>query len=236
MESMEKLQNDVQALLDIYNALDPVQGPKKFDLEKVKEAVRKMADFIIENKDECEAFKAWMESHQFYTTPASTKFHGNWDSGLCVHSLVVCAQALRFAQAFLLNYKSSPFGKTCTAFDYTAEDVFVAAMAHDFCKANSYKIEFRNTKDINGNWTKKPIFKTKEELRNLGHGNESVLNLLECMPSFLKRRNVLEAISRHMGFSDLTDVEKINYSNFLQNPLVLLIQYADQSAAAWWDC
>ena len=30
--------------------------------------------------------------------------------------------------------------------------------------------------------------------------------------------------------------ESYNYSNFLQNPLVILIQLADQTAAQWWDC
>ena len=30
--------------------------------------------------------------------------------------------------------------------------------------------------------------------------------------------------------------ESYNYSNFLQNPLVILIQLAEQTAAQWWDC
>ena len=85
-------------------------------------------------------------------------------------------------------------------------------------------------------WTKKSVYKTKDELRNLVQGNESVLKLLEAMPGFIKRRNVLEAVSRHMGFSDLSEMESFNYSNFLTNPLVLLIQFADQSAASWYDC
>ena len=63
----------------------------------------------------------------------------------------------------------------------------------------------------------------------------SVLLLLEAMPSYIKKRPVIEAVSRHMGFSDLTDTEKMNYSNFLSNPLVLLIQFADQSASGWYD-
>lgn len=233
---IEKLQQDVNALLDIYNKNNPVQQAKKFDLDKVKLTINQMADYIIQNKEEAQSFKNWMEEHQFYTSPASTRFHGNWDSGLCVHSLMVCVQALKFAVVVLADFKQSPLGQQTSDFDYTAEDVFVSTIAHDFCKAGSYKVEFRNTKDINGNWTKKAVFKTREEIRNLGHGNESVLNLLECMPGFIKRRNVLEAVSRHMGFSDLSDLEKINYSNFLQNPLVLLIQLADQSAANWWDC
>ena len=51
----------------------------------------------------------------------------------------------------------------------------------------------------------------------------------------IDNRTVLEAVSRHMGFTDLTDSEKMNYSNFLQNPLVLLLQLADQSASSWYD-
>ena len=56
------------------------------------------------------------------------------------------------------------------------------------------------------------------------------------MPSFINKRYVLEAVSRHMGFSDLSESESYNYSNFLQNPLVLLLQVADQTASQWFDC
>ena len=38
-----------------------------------------------------------------------------------------------------------------------------------------------------------------------------------------------------MGFSDLSDLERMNYSNFLTNPLVVLLQLADQTAAAWYE-
>jgi hypothetical protein len=96
-------------------------------------------------------------------------------------------------------------------------------------------MESRKTKDFNGNWKYEPFYKTKSDLRNLGHGNESVLLLLESMPQILKKRNVIEAISRHMGFSDLAPMETYNYSTLLQHTLVLLIQLADQSAAQWWD-
>ncbi len=205
----------------------------KFDLAVVKKVYEEMISYVIVNIDEAENLRKWMDSHDFWKTPASTRFHGNWESGLCVHTLMVIMNAFWFAKSVVENYERSPIdGK----FDFSAEDIFVASLCHDFCKADSYMIEYRNTKDFMGNWVKKPVYRTKDDSRNLGHGNESVLNLIECMPSFVKRRNVLEAVSRHMGFSDLTDTEKMNYSNFLQNPLVLLLQLADQAAAAWWDC
>ena len=79
------------------------------------------------------------------------------------------------------------------------------------------------------------LMKTKEDSRNLGHGNESVLMMIGCMPSLIKNRMVIEAVSRHMGFSDLSESESFNYSNFLQNPLVVLLQLADETAAQWFN-
>lgn len=232
-QKKQELYTQIDDLIEIYDLHNPISLDKKFNLENVKNTFLEMCDYIIQNKEECSALKTWMDEHAFWSSPASTRFHGNFESGLCVHSLVVTIQALRFAKAIVENFEKSPMA---SKFEMTAEDIFVAGLTHDFCKAGTYNIEFRNIKDVMGNWIKKPYYKTREDSRNLGHGNESVLLLLESMPSFIKRRNVLEAISRHMGFSDITDTEMMNYSNFLQNPLVLLIQLADQSAAAWWDC
>lgn len=232
IDEKEKFDYEIDTLLEIFNKHSPIQNSKKIDTEKIKSCIEEMADFIIENKTECSAIKTWMSENEFYKSPASTKFHGDFDGGLCAHSLMVTVQALRFAKPLLENFELSPLANSQ---EFSAEDIFIACISHDFCKAGSYKIEFHNTKDFMGNWVKKPIFRTKQDLRNLGHGNESVLLLLESMPSLIKRRNVLEAVSRHMGFSDLSPLEELNYSNFLKNPLVLLIQLADQSAAAWWD-
>lgn len=235
-QKKEELFSQIDEVIAVYDKYNPVSFEKKFDLENVKLVFLEILNKVIRNADEEEDLKKWMEANDFWKSPASTRFHGNWESGLCVHSLMVMIQALRFAKPVLENYFGTPMGQSGKFDDITAEDIVIACIAHDFCKAGSYQIEFRNTKDFMGNWIKKPYYKTREDSRNLGHGNESVLLLLESMPSFIKRRPVLEAISRHMGFSDITDTEKMNYSNFLQNPLVVLIQLADETAAGWWDC
>lgn len=230
-EELEKLTEESKELVSIFEKHNFLSDAE-IDSEKIKSAVFEMAEKCIQNKEECAAFTKWMNEHEFFTSPASTKFHGNFQGGLSVHSLMVAYQALKLAPAIFSDWMKS---KVTGQFTFTAEDVFVATIAHDFCKAGFYSTSFKNTKDIFGNWKKTPYFTVKSETRTLGHGNESVLLLLESMPSYLKKRPVLEAISRHMGFSDLTDTEKMNYSNFLQNPLVMLIQIADQSASAWYD-
>lgn len=234
-EELQELYSQIDELVLIFEKNNPVSVDRKFDLEAVKKTYYEMLDKVLTNADEEEDLKRWMDEHDFWKTPASTRFHGNWESGLCVHSLMVTVQALRFARPLLDNYYNTPLGLG-KKFKISSQDIVVACVAHDFCKSGSYSLEFRNSKDFMGNWIKKPYYKTREDSRNLGHGNESVLDLLECMPSFVKNRTVLEAVSRHMGFSDITDTEKMNYSNFLQNPLVVLIQLADETAASWWDC
>ena len=228
----DTFQSHISSLLAIFDEKQPIQKDGTFSLDAVKETSLAMADCIIANKEELAALKAWMEGHEFWTSPASTRFHGNVKGGLAAHSLLVAVQSLRFAVPFAENFALS---KRSDKFSFTAEDVFISAFAHDFCKAGTYATESRKTKDFNGNWKYEPYYKTKSDSRNLGHGNESVLLLLESMPSLLKNRTVIEAIKCHMGFSDLSPMETYNYSNLLQNPLVLLIQLADQSAAQWWD-
>lgn len=231
-EELTVLKNDVNKLLEIYNADKPINNDGTFDTEKIKTVTCRMIDSSLSSSD-AEKLKGWMESHEFWTSPASSKFHCNVKGGLSAHSLMVAYQALVFAVPVMENFAET---KRAAAFSFTASDVFIAAIAHDFCKAGFYQTEFRHTKNLSGNWTYEPYYKVKADSRNLGHGNESVLNLIEAIPEYINKRPVLEAISRHMGFSDVSENESYNYSNFLQNPLVILIQLADQTAAQWWDC
>ncbi len=229
---LQALFTDVDDLLSIIDEFYPLHTDGTFDLESVKNCTLRLIDRIVANKDEAQNLKDWLLKTDYFTGPASTRFHGNFEGGLAVHSLRVAEQCLRFAKSIMENYQRTPLKEKYVV---SAEDIFIAALAHDFVKADCYKIEFRNTKDIFGNWVKKPVYKTRDENRNLGHGNESVLILVELMPSYIKKRYVLEAISRHMGFSDLSLNETYNYCNFLDNPLVVLLQLADQVAAQWYN-
>lgn len=234
MTDTEKNQlfTDVYELLDIYNEFSPLQNNGTFVYDAVKPCITEMIDYIIKDTNEAAALKDWLDSTDFWIAPASTRFHGDFKGGLSLHTLIVIKQSLVFAKPLLENFFTSQNGEK---YNITAKDIFIAALAHDFCKTGFYGVEYRNTKDISGNWIKQPFYKTKNDNRNLGHGNESVLMLLNIMPTMIKNRPVLEAISRHMGFSDLSESDGYNYSNFLQNPLVLLLQLADQSAANWFN-
>lgn len=218
--------------------------------DSVKAAVEKMSTFIFQNDVECKAFLSYMEKSTFYTDPASTVFHGSFKGGLAQHTLCVTGAALRMAPSFceewaLCNRQAIKKPKPNetellfeeeTAEPFSAFEVFVSAVSHDFCKIGLYESFFRNVKNAKGEWEKVPSFKTKSAIRNLGHGGESVLRLLKVCPSLIDNRTVLEAVKAHMGAWDASDDERKSLGVLMDNPLVLLLQTADQMASAWYKC
>ena len=94
---MEDFNTQIKALLAIFDEKQPIKQDGTFSPEAVKETALAMADYIVDEKESLPAFKDWMESHEFWTSPASTRFHGNVKGGLAAHSLLVAVQALRFA-------------------------------------------------------------------------------------------------------------------------------------------
>ena len=78
----------------------------------------------------------WLESTDFFSAPASTKYHGAYPGGLVDHSLNVyfafyapldAVKILNFEA--LLNLKREEFSETVT----------ICTLLHDICKANYYE-------------------------------------------------------------------------------------------------
>ena len=101
----------------------------------------------------------WLDKKtDFFTAPASTRFHGACEGGLCMHSLNVY-HALH--DTFFTEGDSE-------------ETFAICALLHDLCKANYYKAGTRNVKnDVTGQWEKVPSYSV-EDLFPYGHGEKSV--------------------------------------------------------------
>ena len=127
-----------------------------------KEAQKKLADDFVEllrttNRDGIEELIRYLqEETDFFTAPASTKYHGAFESGLLMHSINVCAE---------LNL--DPNSKV-----YPPETTIIVALLHDICKANCYRTEKRNVKE-NGAWVEKQVYVFDDEFP-LGHGEKSL--------------------------------------------------------------
>lgn len=112
-----------------------------------KEAQKRLADDFVEllrttNRDGIEELIRYLqEETDFFTAPASAKYHGAFESGLLMHSINVCAE---------LNL--DPNSKV-----YPPETLIIVALLHDICKANCYRTEKRNVKE-NGVWVEKQIY------------------------------------------------------------------------------
>lgn len=157
----------------------------------------------------------------FFTAPASTRFHGNHHGGLCAHSLHVydCLKDYLARTRCQEEYKM----------DYSEETIAIVALLHDICKINVYKPSFRNKK-INGEWKQVPYYEFEDKIP-FGHGEKSVYILQSY---FHLSREEAFAIRYHMGFSNEDPAKNVGYS-FEHFPLSFALSTADMEATYFLD-
>lgn len=157
----------------------------------------------------------WLQSSDFLSAPASTKYHGSYEGGLLEHSLNV--------------YDCLVGELTLSGLPdvYTPETVAIVSLLHDICKANFYKKGTRNVKE-NGQWVTKEVFEIDEKFP-CGHGEKSVIILQNFI--HLEAEEIY-AIRAHMGGFD-TSVKGGDFfigKIFEKSKLALLLHLADMKA------
>ncbi len=155
----------------------------------------------------------------FFTAPASTKFHGAYPGGLCEHSVNV--------YDCLRDYLERPRVAELYGLEgYSAETVAIVALLHDLCKVNCYKAGTRNVKnEQTGQWEKVPTFFYDDPLP-YGHGEKSVY----IISGFLRlTREEAMAIRWHMGFSGGEDKNLVGRA-LERYPLAFALSVADMEA------
>ena len=167
---------------------------------------------------------AWLETTDFFTAPASTRFHLSRPGGLVDHSVHVY-ERLDNLVTDEEGYPGSTFGEDFTISD---ETIAICGLLHDICKANFYTVEMRNRKNEQGQWEKYPFYVVDDQLP-YGHGEKSVY----IISGFMKlTREEAMAIRWHMGFSD-TDFKGGGFSvgnAFGKFPLAVHTHIADLQA------
>ena len=159
----------------------------------------------------------WLETTDFFTAPASTRFHGACECGLVMHSINVYNAMM---QHFFTEGES-------------AESYAICGLLHDLCKANFYKVGTRNVKnDVTGQWEQVPFYQVADQLP-YGHGEKSVYLIEHFMR--LKTAEAI-AIRWHMGAFGLNmnsyEDERCYDTARKLYPLVSIIQTADGLAAS----
>ncbi len=159
----------------------------------------------------------YLNNSDFFTAPASSRFHSSYEGGLLEHSLNV--------YDCLVSYLNSPRVKETFGFNYTDESIAIAALLHDLCKINVYKKGFRNVKDDSGAWKKVDTYEFEDKLP-YGHGEKSVYIISGYMR--LTREEAF-AIRYHMGYSSTEDVRNVSAA-FEMFPLAFALSTADSEA------
>lgn len=153
----------------------------------------------------------WLETTDFFTAPASTKYHCACLGGLVQHSVNVY---YTLTERYFNNETDSP------------ESFSICALLHDLCKAQFYKVSTRNVKnETTGAWEKQPFYAV-EDLFPYGHGEKSVFLIERFMR--LKPAEAM-AIRWHMGgFDDSAKAGNFSISvAFEKYPLAVQLHLAD---------
>ncbi len=154
----------------------------------------------------------------FFTCPASAKYHSAYAGGLCDHSLNV--------YHCLLDYLARERVQELYGIEVPPESAAIAALLHDVCKIGCYKAGSRNVKnEQTGSWEKVPTFFYEDPLP-YGHGEKSVY----IISGFLKlTRQEAMAIRWHMGFSGSEDKGLVGKA-LEKYPLAFALSVADMEA------
>ena len=153
----------------------------------------------------------------FFTAPASARFHCAYEGGLCEHSLNV--------YDCLVDYLARPRVRETYGLNFTDESIAIVSLLHDLCKTNTYKPGFRNVKNDQGVWEKVPSYDYDDKLP-YGHGEKSVY----IASGFMRlTRDEAFAIRYHMGFSYNDDPRQVG--DALQRfPLAYALMTADMES------
>lgn len=161
----------------------------------------------------------FLEKSDFFTAPASTRYHGAHEGGLLRHSLNV--------YECLKEYLARERVRQRYGLNASEESAAIVALLHDICKVNFYAVSTRNVKnEQTGQWEKAPYYTINDTLP-YGHGEKSVYMISGFMR--LTREEAM-AIRWHMGFSGIEDKNTIGKALEMY-PLAFALSVADMEAS-----
>lgn len=199
--------------------------------EKIIELLKKV------NREGMDKLIGYLETSDFFTAPASTRFHLAIPGGLAQHSYNV--------YECLKKKAAEPFWKEALK-DVSEESIIISAILHDICKTNFYKQDWKNQKtydpdkvaaaprnqvkqDTAGSfiWETVPTYVIEDKIP-YGHGEKSVM-MIEHYIKLLPAEKY--AIRWHMGYSEPKDYWNALKLAFEMYPLVLALHEADLEAS-----
>ena len=183
----------------------------------MKEEFRKL--LLSVNREGMDKLLEFIDATDFYTAPASTRFHGSYEGGLLEHSMKVY-------EILKEKVKHTPI-----EMEVSEDTLIISALLHDICKVKYYKVDYRNAKNDRGEWEKVPYY-TVDDTIPYGHGEKSVMMLTEYIKLTPEEKY---AIRWHMGFTEPKEQYSTISAAYKKYPLALLLHEADLESTYFFD-
>ena len=171
------------------------------------------------NRQGIEELISFLEKTDFFTAPASTRFHGSFEGGLVEHSLKVYE---------ILDYKVK---NNVLNLEVPDDTIKIVSLLHDICKLNFYKVDYRNAKNALGEWEKVPYY-TIDDTIPYGHGEKSVMMISEYIKLTPEEKY---CIRWHMGYTEPKELYNTIGAAYKKYPLALMMHEADLEATYFYD-
>lgn len=206
MLSKEQIEQNKQTFIELINSIE-----REFNKEKLIN---------------------WLENSDFFYAPASTKYHSNFEGGLCNHCLSVYYSLEALCNTFASESKyitledgSQKEEITCR---YDKDSIIIVALLHDLSKANFYEKYNRNVKnEVTGKWESVEEYRTIDVQKRFIFGNHEETSEFMVRSFIPLKVEESVAILHHMGGaghdSSQTDLSVI-YSKY---NLAALLHTAD---------
>ena len=171
-------------------------------------AIRNVEDFVERIPEE------------YFTSPASTKYHGAFSGGLMYHSLGVLKAVLDTCDVYLEGLYvidiSRRYNDIFTRIRYDICSNLPAILLHDFSKVGKYKF-IKDKNKWKYNYNSEPSFQ---------HGAESYRRIIH--EGFHLSKEWELAVVYHMGVFNVSKQEMMDFSSITEKvPEVLLLHHAD---------
>ena len=178
-------------------------------IELLKSTNREGIDKLIE----------FIQKSDFFKAPASTRFHGSFEGGLLQHSMKVYEILKQKVETSVVKV------------DISEESIILIGLLHDICKANYYKVDYRNAKNALGVWEKVPYY-TVDDTIPYGHGEKSVMMITEYIKLTPEEKY---SIRWHMGYTEPKELYSAIGETYKKYPIALLTHEADLEATYFYN-
>lgn len=157
---------------------------------EIQKEIKATYDDLMVRKGSNELWDFLLNHSDYFTAPASSKYHCVFAGGLSIHSWLVYQNLLK-----MLEDDSLP------PIELSAESAFIITVFHDLCKTLFYsnkEWKWRKGEESGARWHKQRLWTVDDQIP-LGHGERS----LYMLQNFIRvHKEEALAIRHHLGYLD----------------------------------